>query len=518
MSRYGSAGGIVEVTQGNNGNGTTKPPGEGEQTGRQITGGSPIGHGHSFIGGGGFDGALTGFSQLNALAASCGVGGGAFNNVADAGGLGWLWAQLFGESYSTYRFMRTHATVALAREIVVSPLRTATYTVEPTRENVPNADAMVRFARDEVVPAFVVALPEIFRGLDNGHAKFEQIWRYRTGFWGFERLKSLAVDGNLILVDEATGNFAGIRPIVARPGQRDDLKPIKSWVYTYDGEAGDLRGRSRMENFRATHWADYLKTLLKLDKLRDKISGILPIFFHPPGGFEEPEGSGNYKSYAEACAEAAESLMRGDYVTIETLNWKSTDLRNNPDLAKLGLTTVQFYDAGSYAPAQDGMIKNLEYDDKLIMRGYLLPERVALEAKGGTRADAEQHSTTGTAGVQSLGADICTQFSRGALDEALVINFGPEARGMIDVKMSPLVNAQAARNERIITALIKAGLAPDIARTLDVKKMLETMDAPTLAAFVVTMVQNQPKPGDPGADDPADTTDGGDAPDTVAGD
>lgn len=495
MSRFG----VIEVDKGGGGSNGNGKPTEGEQTGRQHAG-SPISCGHSILGGSGFDGATTGFGLLEAYAGQIN------SSTAMPGSNPHLWHQLYGETYGTYRLMRTQPTIAVGRAIVMTPLISATFDVEAAREGVP--DAWVNYARAEVLPAFINAIPEALRSLDFGHYKFEQVWRYVRGFWGIERLKPLAVDANLIILEAVTGKFMGIRPIgtFGSSGNNTDLGPLKACVFTHDGEAGDLRGRSRFENFRSTAWADWIKTIIKLDRLREKLSGIIPIFYHPAGEFEEPAGSGNYVSYQKAAQDAAEALIRGDYVTIETLNWKSADLRQNPDLAKLGLSQVQFYEAGDYAPAQLGMLANLEYDDRCMMRGMLRPERVALEVRGGSggRADAEQHSDTGTLEGQALGVELlCKQGSTGVLNDGLVVNFGEDARDAVRFTMSPLVTAQAARNERIITALIANGVAPDIAASLDVQKMLETMDAPTTAAFALTLYKAQQKqqqqpPGDGG--------------------
>lgn len=487
MSRILGGTGIIETTSRNNGNGAPTP---GETTGRQRPAApGPLGYG-SVIGGLGFDGARTGPAFM----------GDALNG--QLGGDAALWSLLYTRSYSTYRIMRGHPTLALARAITFAPIIASQWTAEKTRDDVP--DAHVNLILDTFKSKRRRIFAEALRGVDFGNYKFENVWEYKRGFWLIDYLKPLAVDRNAILVDKKSGKFAGVRPYGARPTGEDDLGPLKSWVYAHDGEAGDLSGRSRFENVRETAWADWLDTAFRLGKLRNKLAGVIPIIYHPPGSFEEPENSGNYITYQQAARTAAEALMRGDYVTVERLGFNAQDLKNNPDLLKTGLVLIDFYEGGDYAPAQDGMIKNLEYDDRQLMRGYLKPERVALEARGGTRADAETHSDTGVLIDELLADDIDGQLNAGPVDDVLAVNFGEDARGGVILKTSPLVNRKAIVNERIIQSLIKAGLGEDFARTLDIDEMLETMDVPTLTKFIIQAGAKKPGTAPPPEDTPSD--------------
>jgi hypothetical protein len=475
MSRFQmGGGGIIETDNPpRNGNGSGTPR-EGEQTRRQrpVSGGNSLAWAGKrtspIIGGTGMDGATTSLMV--------GHGGGAAAGADTAA----LWQQLARPTYSTYRLMRTHPTIALVRSMIMAPVISSTWSAEPAREGVP--EAWVKYVNETFIPHRRKFVTEALRALDFGHYKFELVWKYdgEAGAWVYEKLKPLAVDNNAVLLDRA-GNFAGIRP-----AGEDDLGTQKSWAFTLDGEAGGILGRPRLENIRSTAWVDWLDCAWRNKKLREKISGIIPIFYHPPGGFDDPE-TGAFVSYQQACREAAEALMRGDYATIEHLGFNPDDLRNNPDLVKAGLIALDFYDAGNVATAQTGMLENLEYDDRQIFRGMLRPERQGLEARSGTRADAETHTDTGNEEGETLTNDLDESVSEGPVSEALAVNFGELARGKVRVKTAPLVNQKAARAERIVLALVKAGMGEAFARSLPIDAMLESMELPVRVAFVAKM-------------------------------
>ena len=91
---------------------------------------------------------------------------------------------------------------------------------------------------------------------------------------------------------------------------------------------------------------------------------------------------------------------------------------------------------------QAGFVDRLNYLDKLLCRGLLLPERSVLEGTHGTKEEAETHLDAAMV-TKDLEHRYCTaELNRQAVDEVLVLNFGPEAKGQVELEAAPIVDSK----------------------------------------------------------------------------
>lgn len=399
------------------------------------------------------------------------------------------WEYLYTRSYATYRLMPCQPTIALARSIVKAPIIASEWSLD-IRPGTPTGQ--VDFATKYLLPLRKQIVGPSLSGLDYGHAKFEIIWEVIEGMLIPVRFKWLAVDQNDILIDKH-GNFAGIRPYDAGADRSRDLGPEKSWLYTYDGEFGDLVGRSRLENIRRGPWSDWWDTIHKMRKLREKLSGILPIIYHPPGTFKDKDG--NEITFQSQALKALKNLSAGMGITLENLGLATDDIKLLSNLTKTSLTNVEFYDAGPAATGQDGFRAMLEYDDRQMMRGYLRPERVAMEGQHGTKAESQVQGEASIYDAEVLDDSICDQFNTRPLDLAMVLQFGEAARGAIKMKPSPLVDRKIAAYRVVMESLLKIPeLAAVIAKEIDLKQIFDFFDIKTAEDFTARMKELQITP------------------------
>jgi len=353
--------------------------------------------------------------------------------------------------YATYRLMSSHPTLALAKAVVVGPILASAWSFEAD-EGVP--DERVQFIREQLEPMRPLILNEAMRALETGWRPFEKVYEADGGQLCLRKLKPLLPDLTKVLVDKATGRFAGL--VQGSGDKKVELPPEKCFVYTYDGEAGDFYGRSRHENARKV-WSQWEQANYTSGKLGNKVSSIVPIV-------KFPRGSSRTNDQDEIAAQtidnrrAAQSLIDGlstaKGVAFETEHVDADDLRANPDLAKLARWAIETVDVGSSAAAMSGLVGEREYFDKLLFRAWLLAERTALEGHHGTLAEAEAHADIGITGSDLLHADFVRCLNWYVVDDLLALNFGEDARGSVWITPAPIVDKRLATIRQIFTAML----------------------------------------------------------------
>jgi hypothetical protein len=369
--------------------------------------------------------------------------GGACNNPCGFPGYGTLYAG----SYATYRFMRKHPRIAHARAQVMSPIIANAWGWE-TREGTP--DAWVELVRDMLDPHALDIKENALRGgLDYGHAGFEKVWEVRDGrFWLTKPAKPLSVDTTRILVDKATGEFAGLRY-----GSGDEwLDRRKCWLWTYDGEAGELYGQSRLENLREYAWSRWLDCATHLHRLGEKASGIIPVVKTPAGEFKDSTGA--TVKWKENATVAINSLARGKGIHFPTLAVPDNRTAENVALAKISLIDISVLDLGDQGGAIMAKLEEMNHWEDLMFAGYLRSPRTGMQSEHGSRADSQQHTDTDLNDLELMDAKIARAFNQQVVDDVLVINFGEKARGAVWAEPAKMRDEHRETDYKILDALL----------------------------------------------------------------
>ena len=393
--------------------------------------------------------------------------------------------------YGVYRWMLEHPTIRLARAVVVAPLLASSWFVEHDDDVPEGAVEWVDRAFNNLRPS---AMPEVIRGLDYGWQPFEPVWEIGDGgYWMIDRFKPLLVDTTLNLVDPKTGAFLGLQPsslasaflTPTTPGQAGqealDARRGKAWAHVHDGEAGNLYGRSRLENVRRTAWRDWLDCAQQIQALSGKLSGRQAYAIVPAGGYPDPTDTTKQRTFKQDAADALAGFAQGKNPVLTAPALAAAMAGNDLAAIKqmIGAAPVTFntVDFGTESPAISGLLDRLRYNDGLIFAGYLRSSRTGLESENGSRADSQQHTDTGMTDSQLIGNDICQQLQP-LVDLMGRWNWGLR-KGAIRLRQSPLVSAQRATLEKLLPMLLSDPTAKATAlKVADMDKVLDAVDVP----------------------------------------
>lgn len=416
-------------------------------------------------------------------------------------------------SYGTYRIMGMDPTFTLLRTLTYSPIIASQWSVGPA-DGITIDETGKTFTRDKTsgqivkVPKWAVdfisrtVLPqraEIIRECllyrEFGFRPFERVYEITGGapgggkFYTLKKLKPILPEYAGILHDDY-GNFGGLTTsslggINTGGSNAGNLAPNKSWICSSSVEAGNLYGLSVYEAGYEP-WMDIQRTRTKQLMLMSKISGILPTLYYRPGKtLVNNVLCDNYDVAKQIIATA----VAGGGMCVPTTEYSDSDLQENPDLARAVAWRLEFMDAGSYAPAMDGMIREREYQNKLQSRAWGWPERAVLEAKSsGSRADSVTHTESASLLLENIDDDIAAQISQGqpmygvpgVIDELLRLNFGDGTEGSIVIRPAPLVDSKVDLYGQILEWCFQnQKLAPIMAQGVDLPSILDHLDIKT---------------------------------------
>jgi hypothetical protein len=237
------------------------------------------------------------------------------------------------------------------------------------------------------------------------------------------------------MLEEKTGNLVGLK-------QYDVHIPIeKTYIFTNEQELDNYYGRSRHENCRATSWNHWEQTMERFGKYLGKVAGITPMMKYPPG--KTKDASGAEKENFDIATACLASLGRGNGIVFpDTMpSWIGDNidhmLRAGVDMSKFQAWAISFLETGT--DHSGGFSASLRYLDSLMMRGWLVPERVATEGQMGTKAESATQTDTAMSISDILFDDIIRSVNWYLINPLLVYNFGPEYENKVRIKKGGLV-------------------------------------------------------------------------------
>lgn len=391
------------------------------------------------------------------------------------------WLNPYYGSYEVYRWMLQHPTIRHARSEVTSRIIASTWGYEAD-DGVP--EEAVKFIEECFDNIRRRLVEDVLRALDFGHACFEPVWKIEDGKYCPDYFKPLSVDYTTIVADDG-GRFTGFDTSL-KPGTKKDgpdlrADRLKAWLYTYDGESGNLYGRSRLENIRATAWTGWLQCAQQLMSIGVKLGGRQAYAMVPSGSYVI-DATGATRTFAQDAADALNAFAEGKSPVLTNLSAEVDDPELAAKLATASLTTFETIDFGSYSPSIAGLLDQLRHYEELIFEGWLRSPRTGMESKHGSRADAEQHTDTGVVDSELIDDDIAQQLQP-IVDAVATLNFGL-APNSISIKPAPLISSKTQTHKDLLTAMLAdPTLSESLARVIDVPKVLEGLDIPVSGPF-----------------------------------
>ena len=380
-------------------------------------------------------------------------------------------------TYDVYRKMRECPTIAMARAAAMGPIKAASHSFE-AEDGTP--DDAVTFVQSTVDPLWRGLVSTMLTALDYGWASLEKVWGFDyDGRTVYTKLKPLLPDRTEIQVADS-GALLGVKQgeVV--------LGTDKCVVFTYDMEGTDHYGRARHENIREHAWKPWLDTMRKHTMYVAKSAGIIPMVQYPQG--EARDDSGSAKNTFDIAKKILESLGSGHGVAMpwELQPWAEQLLARGVDAEQLMAWKISFLEAksGHGAEFQDA----LRYFDSLMMRGWLVPERVALEGQHGTKAESESHADVSVMVAQDTLAEIVAEINRQVVDPLLVQNFGEGMRGKVYAVPSPITTDERDFFRKLVMAILtQPGNLDTFITSVDVDALYDATGVPK-SQEIVTLV------------------------------
>lgn len=328
-------------------------------------------------------------------------------------------------SYATYREMRKHPTIALARSLAVAPVVVGEWSVKAD-DDVP--DSLVEFVTRQFMPLREQYVETaMLGGIDFGYQGFEQVFEYApSGQIRLRKLKPLIQDNTEIEIDAQTGAFAGFR-------QDKLLLPLSnSLCVSFRVEGTDWYGQSLLENARKTwnQWNDANDGAARYDR---KLAGSHWVVYYPAGVSRDATGA--EQDNALIAASILATLESSGSVAVPT---DVTAYADQLDQENRGWKIDIMADSSGRQPT---FIDRLKYLDCLLVRALLQPERSLIEAQYGTKAEAETHGDLATINAELAHRHVTRLLTWHSVDRLVVLNYGLRWRNKVRLMAAPLRDA-----------------------------------------------------------------------------
>lgn len=397
--------------------------------------------------------------------------------------------------YDTYRAMRTNPTIALARAAATAPIKGASWSWKADDDAPPDA---VQLLQDSVDPLWTSIVRTCLFALDYGWQSAELVWKEHAGAWVLGKFKPLLPELTTIVVTQ-TGEFNGLRQGSVT------LERSRCFLMSNDVEGDDWYGRARSENVRCA-WNEYVTTAKRNAQYFQKAAGVIPMVTHPGG--VSPTQSGDRPNHLIA-AEVLKNLSSGAGITMPRVlaPWAEAAVARGVDPSQLMAWTISFLETKSGHGAE--FLEAMRYLDSLMMRGWLVPERVALEGQHGTLAEAGAHADIAIAAAQETLDEIIRAINSQIVEPTMAFNYGPQYAKKVRAEAAPIVDADRQFLRNLISqVLTQPGNLDLMLSTLDLDAALDQAGVPKLTetvnqeALKTTPTANPADPNAP-ASDPA---------------
>jgi len=263
--------------------------------------------------------------------------------------------------------------------------------------------------------------------LDFGWVPFEKVFEVGDdGYIHISKMKSLVQDYTDIMVEMETGAFVGFQQ---EPGV---IVPFeKSFLLTSDLEGTNWYGQSK---FVAA------KRIVDSWNLADdganrydtKVAGSHWLVRYPIGRTVYNAVEQDNYDIAKGILNSIESS--GKVIipnTVTRFVKEMNEIENGWEVKPIADHTARQY----------SFVARLQYLDKLKVRAMGYPERAILEGTFGAKSEAGVHANIAASAQDVRHRYITHKLNEGVVDQLLMINFGPEAKGAVRILPAPITDA-----------------------------------------------------------------------------
>jgi len=376
-----------------------------------------------------------------------------------------------GGTYATYRRMRANPTVALARTVATLPQRMAEIAFEARDDDVP--EPWLEFIRDTVTPLWQSYVNDAVRALDFGWTSWEKLFAVSPeGRLVIKRLKYLIPENTTVQVGEH-GTFAGLKQ------GKVELPPENTLVFAHDKEGDNWYGRSVMENIRTAAWWPWEEISEKQKQYMTKVAGVTAMVHYPPGKSRGPGGREIENSIQ--AASLLKNLGKSQGIAVPNILVSNADVQLDAallaDIKKLRAWEFDFLEATTSHGSE--FDQALRHRESLILRGWMVPERAVTEGQFGTKAEASEHGAIAEAVAMQNFQAIVDTANKWIVNQLLVLNFGPAAKGAVNIVRQGLDPATKTFFRELVKAVFSNPLNSDLFEGLvGLEALLESLGLP----------------------------------------
>src|SRR5574343_1237733 len=327
-------------------------------------------------------------------------------------------------TYATYREMRRHPTIALARALAVAPIVAARWSVAADKDA---PDGAADLITSQFLPIREPLVEQaMLGGCDFGHQPWEKVLGLNPdGYQVIRRFKPLLQDITEILTDKPTGAYTGFRQ------NKSDVPLANCLLISFRVEGTDWRGQSLLENARST-WTEWREANGGAARYDKKIAGSHFMIRFPIGRSRDINGAyqdnRDLATWILAALESSGSVAFPD----EMASYMEGLAQNN--------SSWRIELLSDSTPRQPSFIERLNYLDKLLVRAILVPERAVLEGEHGTLAEATAHADAALQHAELQHRHVTRMVNWHAVDQVLWLNYGDEARGKVRLEAAPIID------------------------------------------------------------------------------
>lgn len=340
------------------------------------------------------------------------------------------------------REMRKDPTIRFVRALTVAPIVASEWGYESS-DDAP--EGAVELIKEQFDPQRIHIQRNVMMGeIDFGWAPFEKVFDIdENGMHRLRKLKALLQDITFVFVFP-DGKFAGFSNEPTNTTAKVFVELPRAMLFTQDQEGDNWYGMSTMVSVEQPYddWLSLDKASQRYDK---KIAGSHWVVHYP-------EGSSEIDGVITDNFEVAQTLLR----SLEASGSIAVPTSARDVVTELNSQSSSAWEIEliSDTPKQYAFTARQQYFDKLKVRAFGWPERSILEGEFGTKAEAGEHASFALSNVEVRHQVMVQALNFHAVNQVLVLNYGPQAANTVWIKPMPLSDQTRKFFERLYEKLL----------------------------------------------------------------
>jgi hypothetical protein len=391
-----------------------------------------------------------------------------------------LWRQ-FGRhrrwvDFNKSRTMRRHPTIALAREVGVSPIVGSSWTLK-VKEDHPKLEEIKKYCDKYLLPLRNKFLRTALLGeMDFGWRAYEKILNaVKDKTLGtvvvLQRIKALLNDTTWVHYDD-DGDYDGLLHQNPLSGEWVWIDRAYSLFANFDDDGLGYYNEPRLLRAEQAH-DEWNRISDVARRFNEKFAGAVWVIHYPEGKstWRGKTGVDN----REVALEILYSIKSAGYLALP--NKLLADAQGEMDQLGQPGWRVEIIESSS---KQGDFTTGQEYQDKLMIRAMGVLERTITEGHYGTKAESESHVNVMLLNMQLKHEDLTEFFNREAVDHMLIENFGEP--GIVEYEAQPLTDERSDLFQTILTAMLSSPeQQAEIFDKLNLQEILKHLRLPQLS-------------------------------------